>query len=117
MPHQAVTFYYKFGDNNIWQSIKKGSNDLSFAHISSGTYQLSLCSTNPAIDKHAKISTYYIIVPSPWYACTVAILIYVLIAIGIVVFTIIWYIEGTKRSVYLRESPKMMEEPRIEIVR
>ena len=60
MPHQAVTFYYKFGDNNIWQSIKKGSNDLSFAHISSGTYQLSLCSTNPAIDKHAKISTYYI---------------------------------------------------------
>ena len=26
-------------------------------------------------------------------------------------------IEGTKRSVYLRESPKMGEEPRIEIVR
>lgn len=26
-------------------------------------------------------------------------------------------IEGTKRSVYLRESPKMMEEPRLEIVR
>lgn len=27
------------------------------------------------------------------------------------------YIEGTKRSVYLRERPKMVEEPRIEIVR
>lgn len=27
------------------------------------------------------------------------------------------FIEGTKRSVYLRESPKMMEEPRIETVR
>lgn len=27
------------------------------------------------------------------------------------------HLEGTKRSVYLRESPKMMEEPRIEIVR
>ena len=27
------------------------------------------------------------------------------------------YVEGTKRSVYLRESPKMGEEPRIEIVR
>ena len=26
-------------------------------------------------------------------------------------------LEGTKRSVYLRESPKMAEEPRIEIVR
>ena len=26
-------------------------------------------------------------------------------------------IEGTKRSVYLRESLKMVEEPRIEIVR
>ena len=35
---------------------------------------------------------------------------------------VIWYghrkyVEGTKRSVYLRESPKMVEEPRIEIVR
>ena len=27
------------------------------------------------------------------------------------------HLEGTKRSVYLRESQKMMEEPRIEIVR
>lgn len=27
------------------------------------------------------------------------------------------YLEGTKRSVYLRVSPKIMEEPRIEIVR
>lgn len=26
-------------------------------------------------------------------------------------------VEGTKRSVYLRESPKIVEEPRIEIVR
>lgn len=26
-------------------------------------------------------------------------------------------VEGTKRSVYLRERPKMVEEPRIEIVR
>lgn len=26
-------------------------------------------------------------------------------------------VEGTKRSVYLRVSPKIMEEPRIEIVR
>ena len=26
-------------------------------------------------------------------------------------------LEGTKRSVYLRENPKMVEEPRIEIVR
>lgn len=31
--------------------------------------------------------------------------------------TTVSYVEGTKRSVYLRESPKMVEEPRIEIVR
>ena len=30
---------------------------------------------------------------------------------------IVKQVEGTKRSVYLRESPKMGEEPRIEIVR
>lgn len=35
--------------------------------------------------------------------------------IGIAAFAIM--VEGTKRSVYLRESPKMAEEPRIEIVR
>lgn len=82
---------------------------MSFAHISSGTYQLSLCSTNPAIDKHAKISTYYIIVPSPWYVCTVAILIYVLIAIGIVVFTIIWYKRRNQAIMELHEKDRSME--------
>ena len=30
---------------------------------------------------------------------------------------VVSHLEGTKRSVYLRESPKMVEEPRIEIVR
>lgn len=39
----------------------------------------------------------------------------------LLLFLLLWvqqsYVEGTKRSVYLRESPKMMEEPRIEIVR
>ena len=34
-----------------------------------------------------------------------------------VVILFSWFLEGTKRSVYLRESPKMVEEPRIEIVR
>ena len=82
---------------------------MSFAHISSGTYQLSLCSTNPAIDKHAKISTYYIIVPSPWYVCTVAILIYVLIAIGIVVFTIIWYKRRNQAIMEQHEKDRSME--------
>ena len=36
---------------------------------------------------------------------------------SVINFVITVLIEGTKRSVYLRESPKMMEEPRIEIVR
>lgn len=108
-PHQDVTFYYKLGDNDIWQSIKKGSNDLLFAHISGGTYKLSLSSTNPAIDKHAKISTYYIIVPSPWYACTTAIFIYILIAIGIIVFTFIWYRRRNQVVMERHEKERSME--------
>lgn len=108
-PHQDVTFYYKLGDNDIWQSIKKGSNDLLFAHISGGTYKLSLSSTNPAIDKHAKISTYYIIVPSPWYACTTAIFIYILIAIGIIVFILVWYRRRNQVIMERHEKERSME--------
>lgn len=108
-PHQEVTFYYKLGDDDAWQSLKEGSNELAFAHISGGTYKLSLCSTNPAVDKNAKISTYYIIVPSPWYACTTAIIIYVLIAIGIVVFTIIWYKRRNQALMERHEKEHSME--------
>lgn len=108
-PHQDVTFYYKLGDDDAWQALKEGSNELAFAHISGGTYKLSLCSTNPAVDKNAKISTYYIIVPSPWYACTTAIFIYILIAICIIVFTFIWYRRRNQVVMERHEKERSME--------
>lgn len=108
-PHQDVTFYYKLGDNDAWQALKEGSNELAFAHISGGTYKLSLCSTNPAVDKNAKISTYYIIVPSPWYACTTAIFIYILIAIGIIVFILVWYRRRNQVIMEQHEKDRSME--------
>lgn len=108
-PHQEVTFYYKLGDDDAWQALKEGSNELAFAHISGGTYKLSLCSTNPAVDKNAKISTYYIIVPSPWYACTTAIFIYILIAIGIIVFILVWYRRRNQVIMEQHEKDRSME--------
>ena len=108
-PHQDVVFYYKLGDDEAWQSLKEGSNELAFAHISGGTYKLSLCSTNPAVDKKAQISTYYIIVPSPWYASTIAIMIYILIAIGIVVFIFVWYKRRNKAIMLRHEKERSME--------
>lgn len=108
-PHQEVTFYYKLGDDDAWQALKEGSNELAFAHISGGTYKLSLCSTNPAVDKNAKISTYYIIVPSPWYACTTAIFIYILIVLGIIVFTFIWYRRRNQAIMERHEKERSME--------
>lgn len=108
-PHQEVTFYYKLGDDDAWQSLKEGSNELAFAHISGGTYKLSLCSTNPAVDKNAKISTYYIIVPNPWYASTAAILIYILIAIGIIICSIVWYKRRSQAIMQRHEKERSME--------
>ena len=108
-PHQEVTFYYKLGDDDAWQSLKEGSNELAFAHISGGTYKLSLCSTNPAVDKNAKISTYYIIVPSPWYACTTAIFIYILIAIAVIIFIFVWYRRRSLAIMERHEKERSME--------
>ena len=108
-PHQEVTFYYKLGDDDAWQSLKEGSNELAFAHISGGTYKLSLCSTNPAVDKNAKISTYYIIIPSPWYACTTAIFIYILIAIAVIIFIFVWYRRRSLAVMERHEKERSME--------
>jgi len=108
-PHQEVTFYYKLGDDDAWQSLKEGSNELVFAHISGGTYKLSLCSTNPAVDKNAKISTYYIIIPSPWYACTTAIFIYILIAIAVIIFIFVWYRRRSLAVMERHEKERSME--------
>lgn len=108
-PHQEIVFYYKLGDNNNWQSLKSGTNDLSFAHITSGSYKLSLCATNPALDKNAKITTYYIEVPSPWYACTTAIFIYFIVIIFIVISSIKWYKKRNQKLMEQHEKERSME--------
>ena len=108
-PHQEIVFYYKLGDNNTWQSLKAGSNELSFAHISSGTYKLSLSSTNPAIDKNSKITTYYIVVPSPWYANATAVFIYIVIAIILAIAIIRRYKRHNQKLMEQHEKERSME--------
>lgn len=108
-PHQEIVFYYKLGDNNNWQSLKSGTNNLSFAHIASGSYKLSLSATNPALDKHAKITTYYIEVPSPWYASTTAIFIYFIIIVFIVTSSIKWYKKRNQKLMEQHEKERSME--------
>lgn len=107
-PHQKVVFYYKIGDDGTWQSLKEGSNELSLARIPGGTCKLSLCSTNPLADKKAIISTYFIMAPRPWYSCTAAILVYILIAICIIIFTCcIWYRRRRQRVMEWHEKKPM----------
>lgn len=77
----TATFYYKI-DNSRWNSLEQGQNKLLLAELSGGSHTLSLCSVNPEENDDAKVTTYKITMPYPWYACPLAKAIYALLVIA-----------------------------------
>ena len=108
-PHQEAKFYYQLGDNKNWQSLKTGSNELTFAHIASGTYTLRISATNPEIDKNAKVTTYQIVVPSPWYASSMAIFVYIIIITLSAIGFARWYKRRNQKLMEQHEKERSME--------
>ena len=106
-PQQNEVFYYQLGKNTSWHSLKPGQNQIQFANIPSGTYQLRLSATNPLIDGNAKISVYNIYVPRPWYLSYPALFVYLLIVSGGVIALLKYQQIRNRRRYELREKESL----------
>jgi signal transduction histidine kinase/DNA-binding response OmpR family regulator/ligand-binding sensor domain-containing protein len=114
-PQQNEVFYYQLGKNTSWHSLKPGQNQIQFANIPSGTYQLRLSATNPLIDGNAKISVYNIYVPRPWYLSYPALFVYLLIVSGGVIALLKYQQIRNRRRYELREKEKSLELSRLKM--
>lgn len=81
-----ITFQYKINDNENWISIPEGTNAISFNKLKPGKYEIEVRATaNGAVSKSTKKVTIKVL--SPWYAPTLAWIIYIMvIATGIYLY-------------------------------
>ncbi|MEF2620826.1 MAG: response regulator [Xylanibacter rarus] len=81
-----ITFQYKINDNENWISIPEGTNAISFNKLKPGKYEIEVRATaNGAVSKSIKKVTIKVL--SPWYASTLAWIIYIMvIATGIYLY-------------------------------
>lgn len=81
-----ITFQYKINDNENWISIPEGTNAISFNKLKPGKYEIEVRATaNGAVSKSTKKVTIKVL--SPWYASTLAWIIYIMvIATGIYLY-------------------------------
>lgn len=80
------TDQYKINDNENWISIPEGTNAISFNKLKPGKYEIEVRATaNGAVSKSIKKVTIKVL--SPWYASTLAWIIYIMvIATGIYLY-------------------------------
>lgn len=87
-----ITFQYRINGADSWVSIPEGSNSISFNKLNPGKYEIEVRATgNGAISKETTKVTVNVL--SPWYASTLAWIIYIL-AIAVCIYL---YVRNYKR--------------------
>ncbi|MGM9697449.1 MAG: two-component regulator propeller domain-containing protein [Prevotella sp.] len=79
---ENITFEYRLSKNHGWTSIPEGTNTIYFNRMMPGQYKLEVRAVcNGTVSHSTKTMT--LVVESPWYATTLAYLIYILIAMSV----------------------------------
>ena len=102
-------FYYQIGDEASWHRLPVGENRLNFMNVSSSSYKLRLSTSNPTIDPHARITTYVLNVPPPWYSSWPMILVYFILAVAAIYLLLKRQQFKNRKKMELREREKTLE--------
>jgi len=84
-----VSFRYRL-DGGGWQTTPEGINAISMAKLSPGSYTLSVCAVLGG-EQSGEVSTFNILVRSPWYLTTLAKMVYALLLASLVALAIMLY--------------------------
>lgn len=109
---QDVTFYYQLGKNIHWQQVNPETNELDLVHLASGTYRLSISTSNPEVNPDAIITSYTIKVPYPWYATGWAFLSYSILLALLVVLIVLRQCRLVKRRMIAEDREHTLESLR-----
>lgn len=103
------TYYYRFGNEEKWQTLGKGNNHISLVNLSGGTYSLQLSNSNPSVNPDAQVNEYYITIPHPWYLRWPAFAIYAVVFFGLITISIRIIHLRNRRKFELREKERSLE--------
>ena len=88
-----IRYAYRFKyQNNGWEFLPDGINNLTFTGLSKGTYQLEVKTTNATGQWSAQPAIFTFKVLPAWYESTLAYTIYMLLLIGLMVLSIHIYV-------------------------
>lgn len=89
----CISYEYSFGQNQ-WNSTPAGVNRITFTHLGPGKHQLSVRACNN--NSRSKTSVYAIIIDRPWYLSAWAMIMYCLLALGVI--AILYFNNRQKRE-------------------
>lgn len=89
---------YEYNVNNAadWTALDAGDNTISFNHLASGTYRISVRANVNGV--YSPVSMFTVVVLTPWYRSAWAIVCYLFIALVILFYLIYIYIREKRRQ-------------------
>ena len=103
---ENITFEYRLSKNHEWTSIPEGTNTIYFNRMMPGQYKLEVRAVcNGTVSRSTKTMT--LVVESPWYASTLAYLIYIIMAMSVFVGLFL---------VYRRHKREELEEAKMQFL-
>lgn len=97
-----------------WVSLGEGQNRITFTNISPGTYDISIRAMG--YSQQSNIKNIRVIIHNPWYATTIAFIIYfiLLIAIGYIIFSQVKARLAAKKILLMHHQEEELNEARIQ---
>lgn len=102
-------FYYRLEDEVDWNELGSGQNRISFVNLHHGRYKLFIKNGNFADSKVSPITEFEFTILPPWYASSVAYILYAAVFIFFVLLTIKYIRSSIKRKYARIEKEKTLE--------
>lgn len=102
-------FYYRFENEIEWNKLGSGQNRISFVNLYHGKYKLFIRTGNSEDSKISPITEFEFTILPPWYASTVAYILYSIVFIFIILTTIKYIRSNIKKKYERIEKEKTLE--------
>jgi len=102
-------FYYRLENEIEWTKLSSGQNRISFANLYHGKYKLFIRNGNSEDSKVSPITEFEFTILPPWYASSIAYILYTIVFIFIILITIRYIKSNIKKKYERIEKEKTLE--------
>ncbi|HYQ58176.1 MAG TPA: ATP-binding protein [Draconibacterium sp.] len=113
--NRGKSYVYKVDDAENWTALKANENTILLNKLNPGNYKITIAERKSINASANTLSSFQLIITPPWYNTKLAQVIYALLLVGLIVWSINFFIQRNRLRFERIEREKTIEQTRLKI--